>query len=766
VKATVIAAVATVTVLGIVNHRQCGDALNRTGSKCMDASTEEQWSEASIACAREAEETGDAAFGVRGARALLSIASDNSGVDKALRSAERWFGSNEDATARQVAGAAYDKRDDSAQAIPLLQGALAAHVKSSNHEEAARDEGYLAAAFLHEGLLGDAFDAAEAAVRESDLTSSGNMHTRLRGKMRLKLGKILFEIGDLSTAQKTLWDAQQALAAWPVDQAWVFLQLGMLHQANDDYPSAAILLERVLEIASKLDVAQRVNVAQVATAARLNLAYVKRELGDLDGAELQMHQLDESTRARTTALFVEGLLAADRGHREVAEQLLAQAADHAPTDDYAIDIAVERGRIAERGSNMTAAEQYYRAAIALVEKLRSNTNSLKWRTWVLTRRRDPYRRLLALLARQDRRVEALDVAEQLHGRVWLDALVGRTETLGLRKQVPFARSLEQQLRGHATRVPSSDELLALLRGREALVFSELESDIWRFHIVDGTIIRLDRIPDLTRSLIEGWRKALNDHALADKLGSLLIPPAARARSQRPLYIVTNGALDTLPFAALRPEGRFFIEDRVISRLPGLVALRCRPHRSALESSVFLGDSRDNLPAARTETTAISSMLGGTAFVGQDATVERFEASRDAVLLHLAVHAEVDDVGARLLFANHKQVTIADIVEHEIGPRLTVLAGCATAVAGDAEGWGSLSSAFLAAGSRSVVGTLQSVVDSDARDIMRRFYSLGGDRQPAIALAKVQRELLAADPSAWALFTVYGTVDMDDCETTP
>jgi CHAT domain-containing protein len=160
------------------------------------------------------------------------------------------------------------------------------------------------------------------------------------------------------------------------------------------------------------------------------------------------------------------------------------------------------------------------------------------------------------------------------------------------------------------------------------------------------------------------------------------------------------------------------------------------------------------------------MLGGTALVGQDATVEQLETSRDAALLHLAVHAEVDVAGASLLLANQRQVTVADIVEHEIGPRVAVLAGCATAVSRDAEGWGSLSSAFLAAGSRSVVATLQSVKDSDALEIMRRFYARGGDRQPAIALAKAQRELLAADPSAWAPFVVYGSADVDECETSP
>jgi tetratricopeptide (TPR) repeat protein len=756
-----------VTALWIASRTLCGDAFmvdhhlsqaHQHSSQCFGEFAAQRWLDASVDCTREAKETGDSAFGVRAAGALLNLGH----TAEALASAQRWYGSNDNATARQIAGAVYFRRDELALAIPFLEVALVEHVQRHDHEEAAHDEQYLAGALMHAGLLGDAVDAAEAAVWEADLTSVDDTHVQLRGRARRALGKIMMEIGNFSTARTMLWKAQQVLLKWPDDQAWVFLQLGMLQQAIDDHASAAIFFERTLEFAANAD------VPWVTTSARLNLAYSRRELGDLDAAEFQMSQLDQRTRDRPTALFVTGLIAADRGQRELAEQLLARAAADAPTDDYASDIALQRGRIAERASDLTAAEHYYRTAIAHVEKLRLNTHSLAWRPWVLARRRDPYRRLLSLLAGQDRRVEALVVAEQLHARAWFDALVDRTEASGVRAQVSFAMSLGRQLRAHAAGALSSDEILALLRGRDALVFSETESDIWRFHIADGKVAQLDRLPDQTRSWVEQWRKAPNDRTILDKLGVLLIPSAARVPSPRPLYIVTNDTLNTLPFAALRPEGRFLIEDRVISRLPGIVVLRCRTRPQILRSSVFLGDSRDDLDDAREETIAFARSLGGTAFVGADATVERLEESRDAALLHLAIHAEVDQAGARLLLANQQQVTASDIVEHAIGPRVAVLSGCATAVGRnrDPEGWGALSSAFLVAGSRSVVATLQSVTDPDAREIMQRFYSHGGDRQPAIALAQAQRELLAADPSMWGVFVVYGSADPADCEASP
>jgi CHAT domain-containing protein len=735
-------------------------------SPCRAAFVERRWLDASVACRQEAAVTRDPALGVREARALLYL----NRYEEALSVARRWVGSAEDATACQAAGAAQLGRHELALAIPLLRRALDGHVGRGDHDEAARDASYLTGALRQVGLLGDAFDAASASVREADRSADDAVHAPLRVNARIVLGKILVEIGDFSAARDMFWDLRARLASSPTDQAWVFLQLGMLLLATSDNESAAKLFESALASAAKANVILVVaarrwdELAKVVEAARLNLAYADRELGKLDAAEAQLSQVSAAARA-SAGLMIDGLIAADRRDRTRAEQLLDRAERLGLEDDYAIDMAVQRGRIAERADEAANAERYYGAAIVHVEKLRQDTSALELRPWILARRRVPYHLLLSLLARQGRRVDALVVAEQLHARTWHDALVGRTGASGVPAQVSSAQSLGWQLRGDAAEALSSGELLALLRDREALVFSDTETDLWRFHIINGVVQQLDRLSDETRSLFDDWRKAPDDRALADRLGAALIPPAARERSDRPLYIVTGGALDTLPFAALRADGRYLVENRVIARLPGVVVLRCRATPEPRRAVVFLGDSRDNLPNARKETTTLAGMLHGAAFVGPAATVERLEASRGASLLHLAVHAEVDKAGARLLLANNQQVTAAEIVQRKIGPRIAVLAGCATAVSPDGEGWGALSSAFLVAGSRSVVGTLQSVPDPDTYELMQQFYAHDGERQPAMALARAQRELLAnaVAASTWGSFVVYGSADAADCE---
>jgi tetratricopeptide (TPR) repeat protein len=765
--AAAVAAVTTVTVLWLASRLLSDDSLGQRTASCLELFAAESWDEASVLCAREAERTGQSELGVRSASALVRL----DRLEDARAAAERWFGSTDDAMARQVAGEALLRLGERTRALPLLQQALAGHIQRGDDAGAADVEKLLAGVHQRDGRLGDALDAAERAVRYADVAAGSAVDRRRSGRARLVLGKILAEVGDFDRAHITLMTAQHMLTGSAGDQSWASKELAMLAQAMDDAAGAATLFEQTLEQATKG------NLPALVTSARLNLARLRCELGDLDAAERHMTHVDASARGTPSALLVEALIAAGRGHNDVAEQLLRDIATRAPTPDYAMDISVQRGRLAEAAADLAGAEEHYRAAMTIVEELRSNTDSLELRPWILASRRIPYRALLSLLIRQRRHLDALVVAEHLHARTWRDALVGRTIRAmlasdpgqggaaagGLRAHLNTALSLGRRLNADARDSLSADQLLPLLRGREILVFAELDTDIWRFHVVDGAIARIDRLPDRSRELAERWNRNLNDLILAADLGELLIPPAARASSSRPLYIVSNGVLGRLPFAALRIAGRYLVQDRILARLPGIAALRCRPDHQIQPSRVFFGDSRNDLPHAREEATTLASSLAGTAFVGQDATIGQLEANRNVELLHLAIHAELDLTGARLLLADHEQVTLAEIIERNIGPRVAVLAGCNTARSNDAEGWSELSSAFLAAGSRSVVGTLRTVADRDAREIMHHFYKLDGARQPALALAKAQRMVMSSNLNAWAPFIVHGSAAADDCD---
>lgn len=685
-----------------------------------------------------------AADDARGAVRALRSAYYAGRHDEALARAEGLFGSKDDATARQVAAAISLSRGELERARELLDAALDGHRAADDHGEQARDAQLLAGLAYQQGRLKEALDAAELADREASATSD----LRLQGSTRLALGKILVELGDYTSARVALWDAEERLAHWPTDRAWAYLELGIFVCAVGEQKAGAALLERALELASSH------GVTRVIAAAHLNLAYALRELGDSAGADRHVRSLDPEDRERPTALFVAGLVAADRKDLATANRLLAAAAADPPTDDYAMDIAFQRGRIAERNGDSSGAAARYREAVRFVDQVRSDTSSIELRPWVLAKRRAPYAALLALLAREDRRLEAFEVAAQLHARAWLDALVEHATSD--ERRTWLARSGG---RLHDDPPPlSADELLAMLGTREALVFADSGEHIWRFHIVSGEVRGLDRLADDVVALVDASRRAPDDGAAARRLGEALIPVGVRSRPDLPLYIVANGRLDPVTFAGLRRGDRFLVEDRIVVRLPGIVALRCRKRDERPRRAVFIGDSRRDLPSARAETTMLAHDLGGESFVGEAAHVERLRASRDATLLHLAIHAD----GNQLAMAD-KDVTSSEIIAMGVAPRVTVLAGCATAASRDVEGWDALSSAFLVAGSRSVVATQTAVVDRDAMELVKRFYAHGGEQHPAAAVAAAQRELLAVrPPSAWTAFTVFGGVDATDC----
>jgi len=275
------------------------------------------------------------------------------------------------------------------------------------------------------------------------------------------------------------------------------------------------------------------------------------------------------------------------------------------------------------------------------------------------------------------------------------------------------------------------------------------------------------VPGDAEQLLAAWDP--DEAALAERLGALLLP-AGLSASARPLYIVANDHLATLPFAALRRAGRYLIDDRPVVRLPGLAALRCKSGQaSAAGPAALFADSLADrpLPYARAEVVHARFITGGRALVGGDVSVAAVVDARRAPLWHLSVHAVVDKTGGALELADGK-LTGAEIVEHGIAPRVAVLAGCATGASEDAEGWGALPSALLTGGTRTVVATLRPVQDADAARLMAAFYALRGDLHPATALAAAQRAQAhrqgsAAPPHMWAWFAAWGAAEPTDCD---
>ncbi|MEA2691237.1 MAG: hypothetical protein QOJ16_624, partial [Acidobacteriota bacterium] len=282
-----------------------------------------------------------------------------------------------------------------------------------------------------------------------------------------------------------------------------------------------------------------------------------------------------------------------------------------------------------------------------------------------------------------------------------------------------------------------------------------------------------------------------DQQLA-KLSAILLGPVASLLPGKRLLVVGDGALQSLPFAAL-PEpggGEPLVARHEIVSLPSISVLgalrrEVAGRRPAARALWVLGDpdfggAFPTLPYTREEAKAILALAparDSTAILGR-------VASRGAVLsgllndysfLHFATHgsfAASDPGGGQLVLsqvdANGRRVAngflhLADIYGLDLRADLVVLSACQSALGKDVRGEGlvGMTRGFFYAGAERVLVSLWNVNDRVTVDLMRSFYhGIFAERlSPAAALRAAQdairRQERWRSPYYWAGFTLQG-----------
>ncbi len=265
---------------------------------------------------------------------------------------------------------------------------------------------------------------------------------------------------------------------------------------------------------------------------------------------------------------------------------------------------------------------------------------------------------------------------------------------------------------------------------------------------------------------QGWREALEalcEWAWTAAVGPLLAE-LRRWRLGRParVVLVPMGRLAAVPWHAARDHnGSRAVEQAVFSYAPS-ARLLCqnawRPSVPVDAGGLVIGDPTGDLPDARAEAEAIraafypeADLLGDTAAspAAVMAWLRRTEGSRS--VLHLACHGRVTDGvdGSYLLLAGGERLPARQILETRKGGTIGVvaLAACTTNVpSGAYDEAFSLSTAFLAAGARTVFGSLWPVPDGATSVLMFLVHHyLATDRmRPADALHRAQLWMLDPD----------------------
>ena len=264
---------------------------------------------------------------------------------------------------------------------------------------------------------------------------------------------------------------------------------------------------------------------------------------------------------------------------------------------------------------------------------------------------------------------------------------------------------------------------------------------------------------------------------AGKLYDLLVAPL-RLRAGEHVIVVPHGPLHYLPFQALRGPSGYLIEERAVSYAPSASALGTLLERTPPARHVRVlalgnpdtGDPRLALPGAEREVKHIKARFPeAETYLLKEATKARlFDAGPRSDLVHIAAHADVDDVDPlySAIYLASPDGNPGVLEAHELyalalgqGPVVS-LSACDTGLGRVARGDEVLgfTRSFFAAGARTLLVTLWPVNDVATARLMARFYDRL-DAGPGQAIREAQLEVLrdaaTKHPYFWAPFDLIG-----------
>jgi tetratricopeptide (TPR) repeat protein len=673
--------------------------------------------------------------------------------------------------------AADEERHDDAEAA--LAQAAELHRRQERWNELAKDllaSGNVATArkrFAEALPLLD--ECAAQARRAGERTTEGYCH--------LGSARALSKLGHRGGALQEI-DRAAALFTGRWDQAWIYLAKGDELQEGEEHAQAVVAYEQALALA------ERAQLRAPELSARLNLAYSLAATGRFDQAEEHLARAiaqNERIATGSDRWMIRALIDRGRGQLAPAAEAAERATDAAELEaaelkprasDDLIAAETLRAELAMRLGQLAVAESWARRAIAHVDALRAAQPLLQLRAWVLKRHRAPHEILFAAVARAGKAEAALTAFDAWMARSTLDALTlsGEALTLGEdRKRVAakteeMKRLLPALQTGHLGRAGAGRDT-AELTDASLLALVVADGEIWRLESEAGVtqVARVAAFDELAPQLDE-LRTYPADRPLASALGDKLLPAALAQPTARVLHVVLDEPLAYLPVAALRRGGRTLGSLRPLVRAIRPANLTCWRPRSygAPDSSpagasattaplrlAVVADSLGDLPGARREAEEIAGHLGASSpsiAVGAAATRAALYRTAGADLLHLALHAEVGELGGELVLADGK-LSALELAGTGSAARQVVLATCSSAVS--RPGTYSLAMAFLAAGAEQVVGTLRPIVDEDAARITAQLYR--ADPSDLVsALWRLQAEA-PHDAADLLHFAVFGNV---------
>ena len=290
---------------------------------------------------------------------------------------------------------------------------------------------------------------------------------------------------------------------------------------------------------------------------------------------------------------------------------------------------------------------------------------------------------------------------------------------------------------------------------------------------------------LNQTIVQFRHSLQNPHSRdllpqAQRLYDWLIRPiqaALQAHDIQTIVFVPDGALRSIPLAALHDGQGFLIAKFATTTTPGMTLTQAQPfandHPTLL--AVGLTEATQNfppLPHVREEVSALRTLYEGTTLLDQDFTLRNLEhelQNRRYHFIHIASHGRVEkNVNETFVLAYDERLTmdrLTDLigtVTFGQGPlNLLTLSACQTAIGDDRAALG-LAGMAVKAGVQSALASLWFIDDAATAKLVTEFYqhlSTHPDQSKAEALRQAQLTLLQtekfAHPSQWAAMLLIG-----------
>jgi CHAT domain-containing protein len=626
----------------------------------------------------------------------------------------------------------------------------------------------IASVQLKIGLYSEAVANLEAALATLDASRFDNYNRPF----------ILNDFGHLLNEQRSYRQAigylEKAAQIWQQQKDWrnyamAQQNLAVAHRGTGGYKQAQLHFERVWDLAVKNGFGDLETMSLQGLASLHQVRGEHRQAVEILQKALSKSSADSTRRAEilwrlSTSQIRAGESAAARGNAtECYEWATVQK-----IENLRYLCATNLGDTFLQDSPATA-EKWFQTAVEIIENLsRRVAGREPEKVYFMQDKSAAYHALIKMFAEANKFEQAFAVSEKLKSRV-----------------------LREKLQSRVSKVLGDDvsnRVLNLPAGALVISYVLTDDECFAFILKTGAAPKVVRLPVGTAELREQigrYRKSILSFsptfkAEAKQLYDALLKAAGGeiSKAQR-LIIVPDGALWELPFQALinSTSGKYLVEESEISYAPSLGVLSATKSQAAAKISrnlvAFANSTRKDsapLPEAEREATDIGKLYApASIFIKTAATESRVKAeAAQAKVLHLAVHGQIDQTNpfeSALLFApetgDDGRLTVTEILRMNLPGSLVVLSSCDTSNGQVLSGEGllSLSWAFLASGSQSVVAAQWAVEEKATADLMVNFHRAvlaDAKNEAASALRAAQTEALKRPaplnhPFYWSAF---------------